>query len=109
MEPVKTREPDFNYLSHHKSHCLLRVDFDDSYGPHFFEDPDTGSAVNVTKEWYVDIPNEAFPENSEDNQRSIFIQGGGPAHASRSVLNRLEITFPDRLISNKSDFMWPPR
>ena len=51
---------------------------------------------------------ETFPEASEDVQNSIFMQDGAPAHTSRLTLVWQETTFRDRLISNKSDFMWPP-
>ena len=51
-----------------------------------------------------------FPEDSEDvNSRTVFMQDGAPAHTSRMAMDWLEDRFPGRLISNKSDFMWPPR
>ena len=65
--------------------------------------------MTVTKERYVDMLKELFPEDSEDIQSSFFMQDGAPAHTSRLALDWLEMTFPERLISNKSDFMWPPR
>ena len=52
---------------------------------------------------------ELFPEDSEDIQSTFFMEDGAPAHTSRLALDWLEMTFPERLISNKSDFMWPPR
>ena len=52
---------------------------------------------------------QLFPEDSEDIQSSFFVQDGAPARTSRLALDWLEMTFPERLISNKSNFMWPPR
>ena len=37
------------------------------------------------------------------------MQDGAPAHTSRMVMAWLKRKFPGRLISNKSDFVWPPR
>ena len=52
---------------------------------------------------------ETFPEDSEEaNSHTIFMQDGAPAHTSRMALEWLDNRFPGRLISNKSDFMWPP-
>ena len=53
---------------------------------------------------------ETFPEDSEEaNSHTIFMQDGAPAHTSRMAMEWLENQFPGRLISNKSDFIWPPR
>ena len=79
------------------------------YGPFFFEDRETGAPLTVTKERYVDVLKEAFPEDDEDDQSSIFMQDGAPAHTSRMAMDWLQMRFPGRLISNKSDFVWPPR
>ena len=75
----------------------------------FFEDRETGAPLTVTKERYVDVLKEAFPEDDEDDQRSIYMQDGAPAHTSRMAMDWLQMRFPGRLISNKSDFVWPPR
>ena len=75
MKSVKTKESDFDSPSHSKSHCLVRVDFDDSYWlALFFKEPDIGSSVTVTKKPYVDMLEEAFLENSEGFQSSVFMQ-----------------------------------
>ena len=37
------------------------------------------------------------------------MQDGAPAHTSRMAMDWLEDRFLGRLISNKSDFMWPPQ
>ena len=34
---------------------------------------------------------------------------GAPTHTSRMVMDWLQMKFPGRLISNKSNFVWPPR
>ena len=75
-------------------------------GTHFFEDPETGSPLTITKKTYTEILMEKFPENSEyHNSRTLFIPDRTPAHNSRMPMVR----FPGRLISNKADFMLPPR
>ena len=80
------------------------------FGPYFFEDSETGSALTVTKERYTTMLMETFPEDSEEaNSHTIFMQDGAPAHTSRMAMEWLENRFPGRLISNKSDFIWPPR
>ena len=50
---------------------------------------------------------QLFPEDSEDIQSSFFVQDGAPAHTSRLVLDWLEMTFLERLISNKWDYVAP--
>ena len=53
---------------------------------------------------------EIFPEYSEEaNSQAMFMQDGAPAHTSRMAMEGLENRFPESLISNKSDFIWPPR
>ena len=37
------------------------------------------------------------------------MQDGAPAHTSRMSMEWLENRFPGRLLSNKSEFIWPPR
>ena len=77
--------------------------------PHISEHPETGSSPTVTEERYTEMLKETFPEDSEDiYSRTIFMQDGAPAHTSRIAMDWLEVTFPWRLISNKSDFMSPP-
>ena len=79
-------------------------------GPFFYQDPDTGSPLTVNKERYTNMLMEIFPEDSEEaSSDSIFMQDGAPAHTSRMAMEWLENRFPGRLISNKSDFIWPPR
>ena len=79
-------------------------------GPYFFEDPDSGAPLTVTKERYTQMLRTIFPEDGEEvNSRCIFMQDGAPAHTSRMAMEFLEEKFPGRLISNKSDFIWPPR
>ena len=79
-------------------------------GPYFYEDPDTEAPLTVTKERYTQMLMTIFPEDSEEvNGRCIFMQDGAPAHTSRMAMECLEEKFPGRLISNKSDFVWPPR
>ena len=58
-----------------------------SIGPQIFEDPDTGSAVTVTKKRYVDILMEVLPEDFEYVQSFIFIQDETPAYTSRLTLD----------------------
>ena len=87
----------------------MRVDFEDIYWLTLFENPDTGLSVTVTKKRFVDMLKEAFSEDSEDFQSFIFMQDRATAHTLRLALIWMEMTFLDRLISNKSDFMWPPR
>ena len=36
------------------------------------------------------------------------MQDGAPAHTSRVAMDWLKCRFGDKLISNKSDFTWPP-
>ena len=80
------------------------------FGPFYFEDPETGDAETVTKERYTDMLIQMFPDNSDEiDSRSVFQQDGAPAHTSRMSMDWLKNRFPDKLISNKSDFVWPPR
>ena len=80
------------------------------FGPYFFEDSETGSVLTFTKECYTTRLMENFPEDSEEaNIHTILMQDGAPAHTSGVEKEWLEIRFPGRLISNKSDYMWPPR
>ena len=79
-------------------------------GPFFYQDPDTGAPLTVTKERYTQMLMEIFPEDCEEaSSNSIFMQDGAPAHTSRMALDWLQNRFPGRLISNKSEFTWPPR
>ena len=53
---------------------------------------------------------ETFLEDcGEANSNTIFMQDGAPAHTSKKAMEWLEDRFPGRLISNKSDFICPPR
>ena len=80
------------------------------FGPFFYQDPDTGAPLTVTKERYTKMLMEIFPEDSEEvSSNSIFMQDGAPAHTSRMSMEWLENRFPGRLLSNKSEFIWPPR
>ena len=75
-------------------------------GPFFYEDPDTGSPLTVTKERYTQMLMETFTEDSEEaNSNTIFMQDEAPAHTSRMTMEWLEDRFPERLISKKSDFI----
>ena len=59
------------------------------YGPFVFEDRETGAPLTVTKERYVDVLKEAFPEDDEDDQSSIFMTDGAPAYTSRMAMDWL--------------------
>ena len=79
-------------------------------GPFFFEDAVTGTALTITKERYTEMLIDIFPDDSNDvTSRTIFMQDGAPAHTSRMAMDWLETRFQGKLISNKSDFIWPPR
>ena len=78
-------------------------------GPYFFED-DTGSAVTVTKERYVEMLEHFFPEDSHEIcSETFFQQDGATPHTAKLSMDWLRERFPERLISSKSDFPWPPR
>ena len=80
------------------------------FGPYFYEEEDTGKATTVTKERYITMLSEIFPEDSDENVCSlVFMQDGAPAHTSRVAMDWLKRRFGDRLISNKADFIWPAR
>ena len=79
-------------------------------GPHVFKNAETGAPMTITNERYTDMLIGIFQEDSEYvNSRTVFMQDGAPAHTSRMAMDWLEDRFLGRLISNKSDFMWPPR
>ena len=64
----------------------------------------------MTKERYTEMLIQMFPENSnETDSQLIFQQDGAPPHTSRMAMDWLKNRFPDRLISSKSNFIWPPR
>ena len=66
--------------------------------------------VAVTKERYVEMLQKIFPEDSPDNSsESVFMQEGAPAHTSKMATEWLKDRFPEKLISLKSEFIWPPR
>ena len=78
-------------------------------GPYFFED-DTGSAVTVTKERYVEMLEHFFIEDSHEIcSETFFQQDGATPHTANLSMDWLRERFPERLISSKSDFPWPPR
>ena len=109
MGIVKTRESDFCTSSLRQSYGLVRVKFNKGFWTIFYQDPDTGAPLTVTKERYTKMLMEIFPEDSEEvSSNSIFMQDGAPAHTSRMSMEWLENRFPGRLLSNKSDFIWPP-
>ena len=69
-------------------------------GPYFFEDPDSGAPLTVTKECYTQMLRTIFPEDGEEvNSRCIFMQDGAPAHTSRMAMEFLEEKFPGRFIT----------
>ena len=78
------------------------------FGPYFYEDSDSGDAVTVTKETYLAMLQQVFNEETlmELNDH-WYQQDGAPAHSSKVVLDWLETSFPQRLISIKSSFPWP--
>lgn len=79
-------------------------------GPYFYEDPASGSATTVTKERYVAMLEELFPRRSINvTNNTVFMQDGAPAHTSRIAMDWLEKRFHGKVISNKSNFIWPPR
>ena len=53
---------------------------------------------------------QIFPADCPDIKiNSFFQQDRAPPLTSKLALGWLEERFPDRLISNKSKFLWPPR
>ena len=53
---------------------------------------------------------QIFPADRPDIKiNSFFQKDGAPPHTSRLALDWLEERIPDRLISNKSKFLCPPR
>ena len=80
------------------------------FGPYYYEEEETGKATTVTKERYTAMLSEIFPEDSDEiGCNPVFMQDGAPAHTSRVAMDWLKNRFGDKLISNKSDFIWPPR
>ena len=70
------------------------------FGPYFYEISDSGNAVTVTKETYLAMLQQVFNEETlmELNDH-WYQQDGAPAHSSKVVLDWLETSFPQRLIS----------
>ena len=78
------------------------------FGPHFFENDETGMTVTVTKERYVEMLQKIFPEDSPDiSSESVIMQDGAPAHTSKIAMEWLKDRFPEKLISLKLEFIWP--
>ena len=73
-----------------------------------FQDSESGDAVTVNKERYLDMIKEAFDEETMlELHEHWYMQDGAPEHSSKVVIDWLEANFPQRLISIKSSFPWP--
>ncbi|CAK1586379.1 unnamed protein product [Parnassius mnemosyne] len=81
-------------------------------GPFFFEN-DRGATVTVTSERYIDMINNFFvpqlQEEDVDQSGVWFQQDGATAHTARVTMDTLKALFPGKIISRFGDILWPPR
>ena len=69
-----------------------------------------GMTVTVIKERYVKMLQKIFPEYSPNNSsESVLMEDGTPAQTSKMAMEWLKDRSPEKLISIKSEFLWPPR
>ena len=77
------------------------------YGPYFFEDPDTYQACTVSTETYLEMLNTLLTNDLSPDE--WFQQDGAKPHTSNATMAWLQTRFPNKLISDRSNFLWPPR
>ena len=71
-----------------------------------------GITVTVTIETYVEMLQKIFPEDSPDISTSELVSvhlGWSTANTSEMAMKWLKNRFPEKLISLKSEFIWPSR
>ena len=79
-------------------------------GPFFFEDEDH-QAVTVNQDTYLQMLKLQYMPALRRRgllDTTVFMQDGASPHTARRVLEFLREKFPDRLISLKTDQIWPP-
>lgn len=79
-------------------------------GPFFFENA-AGAAVTVNGERYrAMLTDWFFPKIEEEDLENIwFQQDGAPCHTANATIDLVRTVFGDRIISQNSDVVWPPR
>ena len=77
------------------------------YGPFFFEDAQTGNACTITKETYIEMLETVM--NVEITPDIWFQQDGATAHTSVIARDWLKSRFGNKVISHRTDFLWPAR
>ena len=78
------------------------------FGPYFFEQ-EGGKALTVNTARYVDMLEQVFGNETLNNLSDHFYQqDGATCHTSLVAMAWLEDNFPGRLISKRSNFLWPP-
>ena len=78
------------------------------FGPYFFEQ-EGGKALTVNTARYVVMLEQVFGNETLNNLSDHFYQqDGATCHTSLVAMTWLEDNFPGRLISDTSDFPWPP-
>ena len=79
-------------------------------GPFWFQNTD-GSTATITTERYVQVLNRFWKElqtrHPQDMTTSWFQQDGAPPHTSHVTLQWLKDHFSGRLISRKTENVWP--
>ena len=75
------------------------------YGPYFFEDPETEQPQTINSDTYLEMLIRILPNNTYFDE--WFQQDEDTAHAARVAIDCLKARFIQRLISHKSDFLWP--
>ena len=77
------------------------------YGPYFFEDPNNMEAQSINRVTYLEMLRETFHDDTHPDE--WFQQDGATAHTAGEVMSWLNERFNRRLISHRSEFLWPPR
>lgn len=79
-------------------------------GPYFYENDD-GATVTVNAERYRAMIRDYVMPILEGNDMEDywFQQDGATCHTAGATIDFLKPLFPNRLISKKGDFDWPPR
>ena len=66
--------------------------------------------VTIIKESYVEMLQKIIPEDSLDiSSESVSMQDGAAAHTSKMAMEWLKDRLLEKLISLKSEFIWPSR
>ena len=111
--PAHPHEHTYQPLSQEKVTVWCAVGRNEIIGPYFFENK-TGNRVTVDTDHYIALMQTKLilalrRKRGVDMNSVIYQQDGAPSHCSDRSLEFLPRYFPgDRLISRRTNFLWPP-